>query len=104
MNVCLVSSQNLISFTGCSFLVFSKLYELPTLSLPKRGFAVQFSLRFLACWYYLQAPLTEEFIFRACMLPLLVPSLGEGLAIFICPLLFGVGKYCLLFAFEFDLN
>lgn len=41
----------------------------------------------------LQAPLSEEFVFRACMLPLLVPSLGEGWAIFICPLLFGVGEF-----------
>ncbi|XP_064621766.1 CAAX prenyl protease 2-like [Lineus longissimus] len=36
------------------------------------------------------APFSEEFIFRACMLPLLVPSLGATRAIFMCPLLFGV--------------
>ena len=40
----------------------------------------------------LQAPLSEEFMFRACMLPLLVPSFGEGWSMFICPLFFGVGK------------
>lgn len=39
-----------------------------------------------------QAPITEEFIYRACMIPLLVPSFGLMGAIFICPLLFGVGK------------
>ncbi|KAL4238758.1 CAAX prenyl protease [Mactra antiquata] len=36
------------------------------------------------------APLSEEFIFRACMLPLLVPHFGEGWSVFICPLFFGV--------------
>lgn len=36
------------------------------------------------------APLSEEFTFRACMLPLLVPCLGQRAAILICPLFFGV--------------
>ena len=39
-----------------------------------------------------QAPLSEEFVFRACMLPILVPALGEGWSVVVCPLLFGVGK------------
>ncbi|XP_006816304.1 CAAX prenyl protease 2-like, partial [Saccoglossus kowalevskii] len=36
------------------------------------------------------APFTEEFVFRACMLPLLVPCLGFTKVIFVCPLFFGV--------------
>ncbi|ROL45518.1 CAAX prenyl protease 2 [Anabarilius grahami] len=37
------------------------------------------------------APLTEELVFRACMLPMLVPCAGPSAAIFTCPLFFGVG-------------
>ncbi|XP_072345474.1 CAAX prenyl protease 2 isoform X2 [Scyliorhinus torazame] len=36
------------------------------------------------------APLTEELVFRACMLPMLVPCTGLGRAIVTCPLFFGV--------------
>ncbi|XP_020823618.1 CAAX prenyl protease 2 isoform X5 [Phascolarctos cinereus] len=36
------------------------------------------------------APLTEELVFRACMLPMLAPCTGLGPAIFTCPLFFGV--------------
>uniref|UniRef100_A0A9J7ZHE6 CAAX prenyl protease 2 n=1 Tax=Cyprinus carpio carpio TaxID=630221 RepID=A0A9J7ZHE6_CYPCA len=36
------------------------------------------------------APLTEELVFRACMLPMLVPCAGPSTAIFTCPLFFGV--------------
>ncbi|XP_071502583.1 CAAX prenyl protease 2-like [Diadema antillarum] len=39
---------------------------------------------------YLIAPFTEEFVFRACMLPLLVPCLGCPTAVIVCPLFFGV--------------
>ncbi|XP_052767796.1 CAAX prenyl protease 2-like [Mya arenaria] len=39
---------------------------------------------------HVAAPISEEFIFRACMLPLLVPHFGEGWSIFIAPLFFGV--------------
>ncbi|XP_020823617.1 CAAX prenyl protease 2 isoform X3 [Phascolarctos cinereus] len=38
------------------------------------------------------APLTEELVFRACMLPMLAPCTGLGPAIFTCPLFFGVGQ------------
>lgn len=38
------------------------------------------------------APLTEELVFRACMLPMLVPCTGPPAAIFTCPLFFGVGE------------
>jgi len=41
----------------------------------------------------LQGPLTEEFVFRACMLPVLVPSLGESWSLLLCPLFFGVGMF-----------
>ncbi len=39
---------------------------------------------------YLFAPVAEEFIFRACMLLVLRPALSDTLAIFICPLFFGI--------------
>uniref|UniRef100_A0A1A8UG02 CAAX prenyl protease 2 n=1 Tax=Nothobranchius furzeri TaxID=105023 RepID=A0A1A8UG02_NOTFU len=38
------------------------------------------------------APFTEELVFRACMLPMLVPCAGPAAAIFTCPLFFGVGE------------
>ncbi|XP_073461231.1 CAAX prenyl protease 2 isoform X2 [Aquarana catesbeiana] len=38
------------------------------------------------------APLTEELVFRACMLPMLVPCTSPGTAIFTCPLFFGIGE------------
>ncbi|XP_066537985.1 CAAX prenyl protease 2 isoform X1 [Hoplias malabaricus] len=39
------------------------------------------------------APLTEELVFRACMLPMLVPCAGPSMAIFTCPLFFGVAHF-----------
>ncbi|XP_067170885.1 CAAX prenyl protease 2 [Apteryx mantelli] len=39
------------------------------------------------------APLTEELVFRACMLPMLVPCTGPGPAVFACPLFFGVAHF-----------
>ncbi|TKC36571.1 hypothetical protein EI555_003494, partial [Monodon monoceros] len=39
------------------------------------------------------APLTEELVFRACMLPMLAPCTGLGPAVFTCPLFFGVGEF-----------
>ncbi|XP_074416340.1 LOW QUALITY PROTEIN: CAAX prenyl protease 2 [Sinocyclocheilus rhinocerous] len=39
------------------------------------------------------APLTEEFVFRACMIPMLVPCTGPTAAIFISPLFFGVAHF-----------
>ncbi|KAK6180998.1 hypothetical protein SNE40_008947 [Patella caerulea] len=41
----------------------------------------------------LVAPFSEEFIFRACMLPLLVPVFGANLSVFICPIFFGVAHF-----------
>nr|KAF6281759.1 Ras converting CAAX endopeptidase 1 [Pipistrellus kuhlii] len=38
------------------------------------------------------APLTEELVFRACMLPMLAPCTGLGPAVFTCPLFFGVAS------------
>jgi prenyl protein peptidase len=38
------------------------------------------------------APLSEEFTFRAAMLPLLLQSFSPLVAIFITPLFFGVGE------------
>ncbi|XP_054426534.1 CAAX prenyl protease 2 isoform X1 [Pteronotus mesoamericanus] len=39
------------------------------------------------------APLTEELVFRACMLPMLAPCTGLGPAVFTCPLFFGVAHF-----------
>lgn len=39
---------------------------------------------------YVVAPLSEEFTFRACMLPILLQCFRPIFAIFICPLFFGV--------------
>ncbi|KAJ8346551.1 hypothetical protein SKAU_G00279520 [Synaphobranchus kaupii] len=39
------------------------------------------------------APLTEELVFRASMLPMLVPCAGPNAAIFTCPLFFGVAHF-----------
>ncbi|XP_070622189.1 CAAX prenyl protease 2 isoform X2 [Erythrolamprus reginae] len=39
------------------------------------------------------APFTEELVFRACMVPMLVPCTGVGLAIATCPLFFGVAHF-----------
>lgn len=39
---------------------------------------------------YVFAPFAEEFVFRACMLPLLVPWLGSWWSVAVCPLFFGL--------------
>lgn len=39
---------------------------------------------------YLLAPFAEEFVFRACMLPLLTPQFGPWWSVLICPLFFGL--------------
>jgi len=42
---------------------------------------------------HIVAPLSEEYIFRACMLALLVPSFSEVPAMIVCPLFFGVAHF-----------
>ena len=39
---------------------------------------------------YVFAPFAEELVFRACMLPVLVPWLGDSWSIAVCPLFFGL--------------
>ena len=39
---------------------------------------------------YVMAPFVEEFVFRACMLPMLMPSIGMKIGVLVCPLFFGV--------------
>lgn len=39
---------------------------------------------------YIFAPFAEEFVFRACMLPILLPWLGVTLSVVVCPLFFGL--------------
>eukprot|EP00052_Salpingoeca_macrocollata_P020990 m.178729 g.178729 ORF g.178729 m.178729 type:complete len:262 (+) comp21424_c8_seq2:174-959(+) len=36
------------------------------------------------------APFTEEFVFRACMMPLLLPHLGVTASVWLCPPIFGL--------------
>ncbi|XP_075221442.1 ras converting CAAX endopeptidase Sras [Lycorma delicatula] len=42
---------------------------------------------------YFVAPLSEEFTFRACMLPLLLQCFPPIKAVFVCPLFFGVAHF-----------
>ncbi|XP_054264722.1 CAAX prenyl protease 2 [Macrosteles quadrilineatus] len=42
---------------------------------------------------HIVAPLSEEFTFRACMLPLLLQCFRPNTAIFICPLFFGTAHF-----------
>ncbi|KAK2585639.1 hypothetical protein KPH14_010263 [Odynerus spinipes] len=52
------------------------------------------SVRTLIWWRNLiVAPLSEEWTFRACMLPLLLQCFTQTTAIFICPLFFGVAHF-----------
>ena len=46
-------------------------------------------------WYrtFIVAPFTEEFIFRACMLPILLPNFGLIWSILLAPLFFGVAHF-----------
>ena len=48
-------------------------------------FQIDISLR-----NYLIAPFVEEFVFRACMLPMLTASMGMTIGVLVCPLFFGV--------------
>ena len=57
----------------------------------------------LTAWRnYIISPLTEEFVFRSCMIPLLIPQLGCVKTVLITPLFFGMAHlhhiiegYCL---------
>eukprot|EP00118_Oscarella_pearsei_P009966 m.58936 g.58936 ORF g.58936 m.58936 type:complete len:284 (+) comp34846_c0_seq8:25-876(+) len=56
-----------------------------------KDFYVDSSPRSFVWWRnFVIAPLSEEFVFRACMLPLLLPHLGSVWSVLICPLFFGV--------------
>lgn len=39
---------------------------------------------------YLVSPLTEEFVFRSCMIPLVFPFIGEFNCVMVIPLFFGI--------------
>jgi len=41
---------------------------------------------------YVVAPISEEFTFRACIIPLLLQCFQPMTAVFICPVFFGAGK------------
>ncbi|RLU15696.1 hypothetical protein DMN91_011451 [Ooceraea biroi] len=52
------------------------------------------SVRTLIWWRnQVVAPLSEEWTFRACMLPLLLQCFTPATAIFVCPLFFGVAHF-----------
>jgi len=52
------------------------------------------SVRTLIWWRnQIVAPLSEEWTFRACMLPLLLQCFTPTTAIFVCPLFFGVAHF-----------
>lgn len=52
------------------------------------------SIRTLIWWRnQVIAPLSEEWTFRACMLPLLLQCFTPSTAIFVCPLFFGVAHF-----------
>lgn len=52
------------------------------------------SVRTLIWWRnQVVAPLSEEWTFRACMLPLLLQCFAPTTAIFVCPLFFGVAHF-----------
>ncbi|XP_033106392.1 CAAX prenyl protease 2-like [Anneissia japonica] len=79
----------MILFLGPLSMAIVDLYQVDSLVSPRMWCEEDFcSLIFLR--NFIVAPISEEFIFRACMLPLLVPCLGITKSIFICPLLFGV--------------
>ena len=42
---------------------------------------------------YVIAPVAEELVFRSCMIPLLLPHLGQGWTVLLCPLFFGVAHF-----------
>ena len=46
-------------------------------------------------WYrtFVAAPISEEFIFRSCMMPLLVPVFGLNKSVLLAPLFFGVAHF-----------
>ncbi len=39
---------------------------------------------------FVVAPIAEELVFRSCMVPLLLPHLGHGWTVLLCPLFFGL--------------
>ncbi|CAF4868562.1 unnamed protein product [Pieris macdunnoughi] len=54
----------------------------------------------ISCWQdlvwvrnHIMAPLSEEWVFRACMMPLLLQCLNPMSAVFIGPLLFGIAHF-----------
>ncbi|KAJ0173556.1 hypothetical protein K1T71_010705 [Dendrolimus kikuchii] len=54
----------------------------------------------MSCWRdliwirnYVMAPLSEEWVFRACMVPLLLQCLKPFTAVFVGPLLFGIAHF-----------
>lgn len=57
---------------------------------PLLGQSVMVQRKDIMLRNYLIAPLAEEWIFRACMLLLLRPAMGEWCAILVCPVFFGM--------------
>ena len=53
-------------------------------------FYLQTERRDLLIRNFIIAPVAEEIVFRSCMVPLLLPHLGQDWTIILCPLFFGV--------------
>lgn len=73
------------TFIACTIWHFTSLFLEPM-------FWLNYCQNLLWLRNHVVAPLSEEFTFRACMLPLLLQSFSPMTAIFITPLFFGVGE------------
>lgn len=91
-----ISLSPLLFFSpfGLSLLLYllSSCFSVPLRSDPRFWALCLSDMRWLR--NQVVAPLTEELVFRACMLPMLVPCAGPSTAILTCPLFFGVGECC----------
>ncbi|KAJ8044982.1 CAAX prenyl protease 2 [Holothuria leucospilota] len=82
----------MILFLGPLYMVYLDYFNEPDGTLYSRKVHSKYTSTTHILWLrnYIVAPFTEEFVFRACMLPLLMPCLGPTTSIFVCPLFFGV--------------
>ena len=89
-----VKREGILWAVICPLLLVSLAY-LGTLvhyaSLGQNPFSDLFAERWdIAFRNFVAAPFAEEFVFRACLVPVLAPSLGELWTILLCPLFFGL--------------
>ena len=78
-------------YSSTGIYLIQQLYESIKLKLKKRIDVLFNQLNDLCFWRsYIISPFTEEFVFRSCMLPLLLPHLGLAKLILVTPLFFGL--------------